>query len=129
MTEKIKAKEKALEERKKKSMKAWSKKEIETTYGASYSVRFAIKKLWQGGCSQRLLFLLNLVLIITMKLADAMTPLILMSVINSIICTEDKAVATGKSCPTSEETISLIWIYSIVRFSVSVLGTIRDIPF
>lgn len=46
MTEKIKAKEKALEERKKKSMKAWGKTDMERTYGASYSVRFAIKKLW-----------------------------------------------------------------------------------
>lgn len=89
MTEKIKAKEKAIEDRKKKSMKAWSKRDIELTYGMSYSVRFAIKKLWRGGCLQRLLFAFNLSLIIILKLADAINPLILMKTIDAIVC-QDK---------------------------------------
>lgn len=36
---------------------------------------------------------------------------------------------TEKKCASPEETISLILIYSVTRFSVDFLSTLRDIPF
>ena len=86
MTEKIKAKEKAMLDRKKKSMVAWGTTDGEKSYGKGEAVSFAIKKLWEGGWKQRFLFLFNILLVTVIKFAGALNPLVLMMVINAIVC-------------------------------------------
>ena len=89
VTERIKAKEEALKARQKKSMNAWGDTGENKQFGIRGSLKFSMSRLWRGGCCDRLLFIFNVAMVFVVKVAQVVNPLLLMTVINSIICTED----------------------------------------
>ena len=110
-------------------MDAWGDTGETESFGIMGSVKFSLPRLWKGGCSQKMLLILNISLVFIVKIAQVVNPIILMMVVNSIICKEDETGLDEKKCPTAEETYTLILIYTGIKLSYDILNTFRDIPF
>lgn len=127
--EKIKAKEQAMQERKKKSMDAWGDTGEKESFGIWGAVKFSLPRLWRGGCKNKCLVLINLFGVFIVKIAQVINPLILMRVVDSIMCEEDATGLSDKTCPTEEETYMLILFYAGIKLGYDMLNTLRDIPY
>ena len=100
-------------------------------------MKFTLPRLWKGGCAQRSIVIINVLMVFLLKAVNVFVPLILREVIDSIICEEEKLEA-GETfllrggeggCPSENETYLIIGIYALVRFGADFLTYIREVPY
>lgn len=68
------------------------------------------------------------ILLFASRACNIVHPLILKSIINSIMCDETK-LKEGETCGTTQEIYMLVGFYCIVKFVADVLRYITELPF
>jgi len=115
---------------------AEEKEKTETkVFGMVGFIKFTWPRIWNDGCSGRLLVIINLFLVFLVKATATLVPLILKEVVDSIVCNPAQKRKdwlfnfSDRKCRTEEEVYILIGIYAFSKLLTDTINYLREIPF
>lgn len=118
-------------------MDAWGHTGETKSYGIGGMIKFTIPRLWRGSFLNKIVFILNFVLVFVNKGLSVFLPVVMKECIDSIICT-DLSIDTSKTfwlkggqpgCPSHQQTYAIIGIYILTKFLLDFVNYTREIPF
>jgi ABC-type bacteriocin/lantibiotic exporter with double-glycine peptidase domain len=124
----------------KKKKSKWAKDDQPDTkkeYGFKGMLDYALPRMWgRGGRKQKMLIVVNFILIFVVKITNVGVPILLKYVVDAITCGHEKVADSQpltpptppEECASHSEVYTMIAFYCVARFCSDFLNWLKDIP-